>query len=45
MYSESAVAVVFNAQRRVAKSCFRFGRPYQASFLADRPVISDWAIH
>ena len=40
MYSESAVAVVFNAQRRVAKSCFRFGRPYQQelSLIVDRPV-------
>ena len=29
MYSEPAVAVFQNAQRRVAKRCLRYGRPYR----------------
>jgi hypothetical protein len=40
MYSEPAVAVVFNAQRRVAKSVVYYGRPYQQpeSPIVDRPL-------
>ena len=40
MYSEPAVAVVFNAQRRVAKRCFRHGRPYRRGEapIVDRPL-------
>ncbi len=40
MYSKPAVAVVFNAQRRVAKSCFSYGRPYQQR----ESLIVDWPL-
>ena len=43
MYSEPAVAVFQNAQRRVAKRCLRYGRPYRqrSRRLLTGPFISD----
>lgn len=39
MYSEPAVAVVFNVQRSDIVRCLRYGRPYprRESLIVDRP--------
>lgn len=41
MYSEPAVAVVSMPNEVVAKSCFRYGRPYQQR----ESLIVDWPLH